>query len=226
MVRRLKKPVDRTEWFTTPQTVNAYCSYGLNTIVFPAAILQPPVFSIGADDALNYGAIGAVIGHEITHGFDDQGSKFDGKGNRKTWWTKQDRMRFEKKAKALINEFNGYTVAGGLKVNGQLTLGENIADLGGASIAYDAYKLHLMKTGKKNVGGFTPEQRFFFGLALFEREKNRPEIEKTLVLTDPHSPGKYRINGPASNLPEFYEAFGVQKGDRLYRAPKERAKIW
>ena len=226
VVRRLKKPVDRTEWFTTPQTVNAYCSYGLNTIVFPAAILQPPVFSIGADDALNYGAIGAVIGHEITHGFDDQGSKFDGKGNRKTWWTKQDRMRFEKKAKALINEFNGYTVAGGLKVNGQLTLGENIADLGGASIAYDAYKLHLMKTGKKNVGGFTPEQRFFFGLALFEREKNRPEIEKTLVLTDPHSPGKYRINGPASNLPEFYEAFGVQKGDRLYRAPKERAKIW
>lgn len=226
VIRRLKKPVDRGEWFMTPQTVNAYCSFGLNDIVFPAAILQPPFFSVDADDALNYGAMGSVIGHEITHGFDDQGSKFDGKGNRKTWWTKRDRAHFEKKAQVLVKEFNAYVVADGLKVNGQLTLGENIADLGGASIAYDAYKLRLAKTGRKDIDGFTPEQRFFLSLALFERENRRSEAEKTQVLTDPHSPGKFRTNGPASNLPEFYEAFGVKKGDKLYREPKDRAKIW
>ncbi len=226
IMRRLKKPVDRGEWFMSPQTVNAYCSFGLNDIVFPAAILQPPFFSTAADDALNYGAMGSVIGHEITHGFDDQGAKFDGKGNRKTWWTKEDRARFDKKARVLVKQFDRYVVADGLKVNGQLTLGENIADLGGASIAYDAYKLHLAKTERKGIDGFTPEQRFFFGLALFERENRRPEAEKTQVLTDPHSPGIYRINGPASNLPEFYEAFNVRKGDALYRDPKDRAKIW
>ncbi|MFA5998092.1 MAG: M13 family metallopeptidase [Candidatus Paceibacterota bacterium] len=226
VLRRLKKPVDRKEWFMTPQTVNAYCSFGLNDIVFPAAILQPPFFSVHADDAVNYGSIGAVIGHEITHSFDDQGSKFDGKGNRKTWWTKTDRARFDKKAKVLVKEFNTYKVAGGLAVNGQLTLGENIADLGGISIAFDAYRLRLARTGRKDIGGFTPEQRFFLSFALFERELRRPEAEKTQVLTDPHSPGQFRINGPASNLPEFYEAFGVQKGDALYRAPSERAKIW
>lgn len=226
VLRRLKKPVDRKEWFMTPQTVNAYCGFGLNDIVFPAAILQPPFFSVHADDAVNYGSIGTVIGHEITHSFDDQGSKFDGKGNRKTWWTKQDRARFEKKSKVLVKEFNGYTVAGGLKVNGQLTLGENIADLGGASIAFDAYKLRLARTGRMDIESFTPEQRFFLSFALFERENRRPEAEKTQVLTDPHSPGNFRINGPASNLPEFYEAFGVKNGDALYRDPKDRAKIW
>lgn len=225
-MKRLKKPVDRKEWFMTPQTVNAYCSFGLNDIVFPAAILQPPFFSKDQDDALNYGGIGTVIGHEITHGFDDQGAKFDGKGNRKTWWTKQDRARFDKKAKVLVKQFNEYTVADGLKVNGQLTLGENIADLGGASIAFDAFKLRLQKTGRKDVGGFTPEQRFFLGFALFERENRRPESEKVQVLTDPHSPGLFRINGPASNLPEFYEAFDVKKSDKLYREPRNRAKIW
>lgn len=226
-MRRLRKPVDRKEWFMSPQTVNAYCSFGLNDIVFPAAILQPPFFNAGAaDDALNYGAIGTVIGHEITHGFDDQGSKFDGKGNRKTWWMKTDSARFAKKAEVLVKQFSGYEVAGGLKVNGKLTLGENIADLGGASIAYDAYQLRLARTGRRDIGGFTPEQRFFLGFALFERENRRPEMEKTQVLTDPHSPGIFRINGPASNLPEFYVAFGVRKGDRLYRKPRERAKIW
>lgn len=226
VMRRLKKPVDRTEWFMTPQTVNAYCSFGLNDIVFPAAILQPPFFSKDADDALNYGGIGTVIGHEITHGFDDQGAKFDGKGNRKTWWTKEDRARFDKKAKVLVKEFNAYEVADGLKVNGRLTLGENIADLGGASIAYDAYQLRLAKTGREDINGFTPEQRFFLGFGLSERENRRPEAEKIQVLTDPHSPGIYRINGPASNLPEFYEAFNVRKGDKLYRESKNRAKIW
>ena len=226
VLRRLKKPVDRKEWFMTPQTVNAYCSFGLNDVVFPAAILQSPFFDPRADDAVNYGAMGSVIGHEITHSFDDQGSKFDGKGNRKTWWTKRDRARFEKKAKVLVKQFNEYTVAGGLKVNGQLTLGENIADLGGVSIAYDAYQRRLAKTGRKDIDGFTPEQRFFLSFALFERELRRPEAEKTQVLTDPHSPGLFRINGPASNLPEFYEAFGVTKGDTLYRNPSSRAKIW
>ncbi|MBU6388318.1 M13 family metallopeptidase [Patescibacteria group bacterium] len=225
-IRRLGKPVDRKEWFMSPQTVNAYCSYGLNDVVFPAAILQPPFFSLHADDALNYGSIGTVIGHEITHGFDDQGCKFDGKGNRKTWWTRTDSTRFTAKAKVLVKQFNGYTVAGGIRVNGQLTLGENIADLGGASIAYDAYRLHLARVGRADIGGLTPEQRFFFGFSLFDRENSRPEIEKMQVLTDPHSPPRFRVNGPLSNLPEFYEAFGVSRGDKLYRAPSDRAKIW
>lgn len=225
-MRRLKKPVDRAEWFMNPQTVNAYCSFGLNDIAFPAAILQPPFFSVEADDAVNYGAIGSVIGHEITHAFDDQGCKFDGKGNRLTWWLSKDTFNFTKKAKILVKQFNEYTVADGLKVNGQLTLGENIADLGGASIAYDAYQLRLAETGREDIDGYTPEQRFFLSLAVFERENERPESVKTSVLTDPHSPGIFRINGPASNLPEFYAAFNVQKGDKLYREPKDRAKIW
>ncbi|MFZ1075560.1 MAG: M13 family metallopeptidase [Minisyncoccia bacterium] len=225
-IQRLKKPVDRVEWHMTPQTVNAYYSFTLNDIVFPAAILQAPIFSPDADDAVNYGAIGSVIGHEITHGFDDQGAKFDGKGNRKTWWRKEDRARFDKKAEVLKKQFDTYAVADDVKVNGQLTLGENIADLGGASIAFDAYKLRLAKTGRKDIDGFTPEQRFFLGLAVFDSENMRPEAQKMRVLTDPHSPGIFRINGPASNLPEFYEAFGVKKGDKLYRDPNDRAKIW
>lgn len=224
--KRLLKPVDRKEWFMPPQMVNAYCSFGMNDIVFPAAILQSPFFNADADDALNYGAIGSVIGHEVTHGFDDQGSKFDGKGNKKVWWTKADRANFVKKSKRLITEFNEYEVAPGMKVNGKLTLGENIADLGGLSIAFDAYKLRLAKTGRRDIAGFTPEQRFFLGYAATERENERPEFRKTKVLTDPHSPSLFRVNGPLSNLPEFYEAFNVKKGDKLYRAPSSRAKIW
>jgi len=224
--RRLTKPVDRKEWFMSPQTVNAYCSFGMNDIVFPAAILQHPFFGVTSDDALNYGAIGSVIGHEITHGFDDQGCKFDGKGNRKTWWTPTDSKRFTAKSKKLVKEFDGYEVAPGSKVNGQLTLGENIADLGGLSIAFDAYQLRLKETGRTNIAGFTPEQRFFLGYAATEREQARLEYRKTLVVTDPHSPSEFRVNGPLSNLPEFYEAFGVKKGDKLYRAPADRAKIW
>src|SRR3989344_2073664 len=225
-VRRLKKKVDHDEWFMSPQTVNAYFSFGLNDIVFPAAILQHPFFDISADDAFNYGAIGSVIGHEITHGFDDQGSKFDGKGNRKTWWTRTDRTRFDKKAKQLVKEFNGYEVEKGIHVNGELTLGENIADLGGISIAFDAYKLRLAETDRKNIDGLTPEQRFFLGYACTEREQERPEYRKTMVMTDPHSPSRFRVNGPLSNLPEFYEAFSVKKGDKLFSAPSDRAKIW
>ncbi len=224
--RRLRKKVDRHEWFMSPQTVNAYCGFLLNEIVFPAAILQAPFFDLRADDAFNYGAIGSVIGHEITHGFDNQGSKFDGHGNKKVWWTKKDRAQFEAKTKILVEQFNTYKVAPGLFVNGVMTLGENIADLGGLSIAYDAYQLRLKKTGRKNKGGLTPEQRFFYGYAATERENERPEAIKTAVLTDEHPPSPFRVNGPMSNLPEFYEAFGVQKGDKLYREPKKRAKIW
>jgi putative endopeptidase len=225
-MRKLKSKVDRGEWFMYPQTVNAYFSPNLNDIVFPAAILQPPFFNLEGDDAVNYGAIGAVIGHEITHGFDDEGSKFDAKGNLKSWWTKEDRARFEKRAKVLKEQFDRYEVADGVKVNGKLTLGENIADLGGAAIALDAYKLRAIKNAEPLRDGFSPTERFFLGFAVFECENTRPEFEKMQVLTDPHSPGKFRINGPASNLPEFYAAFGVQKGDTLYRAPKDRAKIW
>lgn len=225
-MRKLGKPVDRTEWFMSPQTVNAYFNPGLNEIVFPAAILQKPFFDPAADAAVNYGAIGYTIGHEITHGFDDQGSKFDGKGNLKGWWTKSDRVRFDRKASVIARQYDGYEVAPGMKVNGKLTLGENIADLGGISIAFDAYTKHLEKAGRKDLGGFTPEQRFFLGCAQGERELARPEILKTIVMTDPHSPAEFRVNGPLSNLPEFYEAFGLKKGDKLYRELGKRARIW
>ncbi len=224
-MHKLGKPVDREEWFMTPQTVNAYYNQGTNEIVFPAAILQHPFFDASADDAVNYGAIGAVIGHEITHGFDDQGSKFDEKGNLKSWWTSLDRARFEKKARVVERQFNQYELHG-VKVNGKLTLGENIADLGGDAIAFAAYERHLKKTGRKIIDGFAPEQRFFLAKAQDWREIARPEHLKTSILTDPHSPDIFRVNGPLSNLTEFYEAFGVKKGDKLYRAPKARAKIW
>lgn len=226
--RKLGRALDRGEWFMYPQTVNAYNQFGLNDIVFPAAILQPPFFSLEADDAMNYGSIGTVIGHEMTHGFDDQGSKFDVNGNMRTWWTKRDAERFAAKTKLLAKQFDAYTVADGVHVNGKLTLGENVADLGGAAIAYDAYMMHLSNHPEKNVTieGFTPAERFFLAFSLFEREHSRPESEKLQVLTDPHSPGIFRINGPASNMSEFYEAFGVKKGDKLWRAPKDRAKIW
>lgn len=226
IMRRLFGKVDRAEWFMSPQTVNAYFSPNLNDIVFPAAILQPPFFSLDADDAVNYGTIGAVIGHEITHGFDDSGAKFDAKGNLKSWWTAEDKKQFEKRTEVLRKQFGEYEVADGVKVNGKLTLGENIADLGGAAIALDAYRLRAAKDAKVDIDGFSPTQRFFLGFAVFECESSRPEVQKTQVLTDPHSPGIFRINGPASNLPDFYEAFGVKKGDKLYRDPKNRAKIW
>ena len=225
-MRKLGKPVDRGEWFMYPQTVNAYFSPNMNDIVFPAAILQPPFFSLDSDNAVNYGTIGAVIGHEITHGFDDQGSQFDAKGNLKSWWTPADRKRFEKRAEVLRKQFDQYKVADNVKVNGKLTLGENIADLGGAAIALDAYRLRAARDAKTDIAGFSPTQRFFLGFAVFECENVRPEFEKMQVLTDQHAPGTFRINGPASNLPEFYESFGVKSGDKLYRPPGSRARIW
>ena len=224
-LKKLGKKVDRDEWHMTPQMVNAYYNPTTNTIAFPAAILQPPYFSSLQDDALNYGAIGGVIGHEMTHGFDDEGSQFDAHGDLKSWWTTEDRKRFERKAKVLEKQFNAYALHG-VKVNGKLTLGENIADLGGYAIALDAYHRHLAKVGHTVIDGLTPLQRFFFGMALDWRTLSRPEFQKTMMLIDPHSPEIFRTNGPVSNLPEFYEAFGVKKGDKLYRAPKERAKIW
>lgn len=225
-MKKLGKPIDRTEWFMTPQTVNAYCCFGLNDITFPAGILQPPFFSLTADDAVNYGAIGAVIGHEITHAFDDQGSKFDKEGNLKNWWTKEDRTRFMKLATIIKKQYDAYEVADGVRVNGQLTLGENIADHGGMAIALDAYHLRLKKTGRKNVDGFTPEQRFFHGFALFEQENASKEHEKMQVLTDPHSPGIFRINGPLSNLDAFYESYNVSPKDKMYRNPSIRTTVW
>lgn len=222
---RFGKKVNKNEWFMTPQTVNAYYSPNMNEIVFPAGILQPPFFDLYGDDALNYGAIGSVIGHEMTHGFDDQGAKFDHRGNFNNWWTKEDKKCFEQKAKRLVSQFNAYAI-GKMKMNGKLTLGENIADLGGLTIAYDAYQKHLKHTKRKTVKGFTPEQRFFLGAALVECSHERPESERTMVLIDPHSRPIFRVNGPASNMLEFYETYKVKRGDALYRNPRERAEIW
>ncbi len=223
---KLGKPIDRTEWHMWPQTVNAYFAATLNDIVFPAAILQWPFFDPKADDAVNYAGIGSVIGHEITHGFDDQGSKFDHKGNMRMWWTKQDVAKFTKKTKPFISQASKVIAAGEVYINGQLTQGENIADSGGLIIAFDAYQNHLKKTERKDIDGLTPEQRFFLGFAQMEREMTRPEVAKMHALTDPHAAGHWRINGPLSNFEPFYEAFGVKKGHKLYRDPKSRAQIW
>jgi len=225
-MRKLQGAIDRDEWFMSPQTVNAYHHSNLNDIAFPAAILQPPFFNLSADDAVNYAAIGSVIGHELTHGFDDNGAKFDGYGNLKNWWTPTDKKKFEAKGKLLAKQFDTYVVADGVHVNGNLTLGENIADLGGLVIAWKAYQTRLQKTGRTIINGLTPEARFFFGFAQQERELTRPEAQKTRVLTDPHSPAEFRINGPVSNFEPFYEIYNIKPGDKLYREPKNRAKIW
>jgi predicted metalloendopeptidase len=226
-IKRLRGPVDREEWFMNPQTVNAYFHPTLNEIVFPAAILQWPFFDPKADAAVNYGAIGSVIGHEITHGFDDQGSKYDARGNLKSWWSNTYRKKFTQRADLLVKQYNTYNVAPGVNVNGQLTLGENIADLGGLTIGYEAYQRHLTKTKThRDIDGFSPEERFFLGFSQAERMLTRPESEKTAVLTDPHSPSSFRVNGPAANFDPFYEVYKVKKGDKLYKDSKKRARIW
>ena len=223
---KIGKPVDRSEWMMTPQTVNAYYNPLLNEIVFPAAMLQPPYFDLTADDAVNYGAIGAVIGHEIGHGFDDQGSTFDGDGVMRNWWTDKDREAFKARTGALVSQYNEFKVFPDLNVNGAFTLGENIGDLGGLSIAYKAYKLSL--NGKKSpvLDGFTGEQRVFIGWAQVWQSKEREESLRNQVASDPHSPALFRINGTVRNIPEFYEAFNVKPGDSLYLAPEKRVKIW
>lgn len=226
MTEKLGKPIDRTEWQMLPHQVNAYYTPLLNEVVFPAAIMQPPFFDPMADDAVNYGGIGAVIGHELLHGFDDQGSKFDPKGNFAEWWTAEDRKKFEERTKILEEQFNEYEPEQGLKVNGKLTLGENIADLGGLTMAYEAYQLSLKNKERKAIDGFTPEQRFFLGWAQIWRINIRSEYLRQMLMTDPHSPGPYRVIGPLSNMQAFYNAFKIEKGNKLYRDPETRAIIW
>jgi putative endopeptidase len=206
--------------------VNAYYSATTNEITFPAAILRPPFFDLDADDAVNYGAIGTVIGHEISHGFDDSGRQFDGDGNLRDWWTTEDGGRFKARAGELEKQFAAYSVLDDRHVNGALTLGENIGDLSGIAIAYRAYKLSLGGKEASDIDGFTGDQRFFMGWAQVWRRKYRDEDLTKRLLTDPHSPSEFRVNGPASNLDEFYTAFGVKPGDRMYRPPDQRVKIW
>jgi putative endopeptidase len=222
----LGQPVDRTEWGMTPQTVNAYYNSSMNEIVFPAAILQPPFFNMAADNAVNYGGIGAVIGHEIGHGFDDQGSKYDGDGNLKSWWTDADRVEFEKRTKMLIAEYNAFEPLPGQHVNGALTIGENIGDLGGLSIAYKAYHIALGGKDAPVIDGMTGDQRFFLGWAQVWRGKQRDQALLNQLKTNPHSPAEYRANGTVRNIPAFYAAFDVKPGDGMYLPPDQRVKIW
>ena len=223
---KLGKPVDRREWGMTPQTVNAYYNPSLNEIVFPAAILQPPFFDLKADDAVNYGGIGAVIGHEIGHGFDDQGATFDGDGVMKNWWTPNDLTAFKAKTNALVAQYNGFKAFPDLNVNGDFTLGENIGDLGGLSIAIKAYKASLNGKEAPVMDGFTGMQRVFLGWGQVWGEKAREEAIRSQIAGDPHSPAKFRINGVVRNIPEFYEAFKIKSTDSLYLAPEKRVKIW
>lgn len=226
MTNKLGKPVDRTEWGMTPPTINAYYNPVNNEIAFPAGILQFPFFDFGADDAVIYGGIGSVIGHEMTHGFDDQGSQYAANGNLENWWTKEDAAKFKEKANQVVNQYNNYTVLDTLHVNGRLTLGENIADIGGLSIAYEAFtKTKQFKDGK-SIDGFTPAQRFFLSWAQIWRNNTLPETQAQLILTDPHSPGMYRANGAVVNNDAWYAAFNVKPGDKLYIAPENRVHIW
>ncbi len=225
---KLGQRVDRAEWHMTPQTVNAYYSPGMNEIVFPAAILQPPFFDPAADDAVNYGGIGAVIGHEIGHGFDDQGAKYDGDGNLKDWWTADDKKEFQKRTRALIEQYNAFQPRQlpGQAVNGALTVGENIGDLGGLTIAHKAYTLSRQGKDAPTIDGRTGPQRFFIGWAQVWRAKYRDAALARRVATDPHSPPEFRCNGVVRNLTEFYEAFGVKEGDQLWLPPAARVRIW
>ncbi len=228
-IAKIGKPVDRTEWGMTPQTVNAYYSAQKNEIVFPAAILQPPFFDANADDAINYGGIGAVIGHEMGHGYDDQGSKFDAQGNNTNWWTDADRTAFEARTAKLGAQFDGYEALPGKHVNGQLTMGENIGDLGGLNAAYTALQMALAKNpaaARRKIDGYTQDQRFFLNWARVWRGNIRPEAQLTLLNTDPHAPAKFRAIGAPSNMPEFARAFRCKTGDAMVRDGARQVKIW
>ncbi len=225
-IKKVGKPVDKTEWGMTPPTVNAYYNPSNNEIVFPAGILQFPFFDKDADDAINYGAIGAVIGHEMTHGFDDQGRQYDKDGNLKDWWTKTDADKFKTKVQVMINQYNGFTVLNNLHVNGSLTQGENLADIGGVAIAYQAFKNTEEGKSDKKIDGFTPDQRFFLSFAQVWRVKTRDETMRLRISSDPHSPEMYRTNGPLSNTEAFYKAFDIKPGDKMYRDEKDRVKVW
>ena len=220
------KAIDRGEWGMTPHTVNAYYNSSMNEIVFPAGILQPPFYDPKADDAVNYGGIGAVIGHEMTHGFDDQGRKSDASGNLRDWWTKEDGEKFMAKAAVVGKQFDAFSPLDSVHVNGNLTMGENLADLGGLTIAHQAFQKTAQSKGGKSIDGFTPEQRFFLGYAQIWRSNQRPEAMRQQIQTDPHSPGEYRTNGPLQNMPEFHAAFGCKDNDKMVRSVADRAKIW
>ncbi|MFY8025695.1 MAG: M13 family metallopeptidase [Sediminibacterium sp.] len=225
-IAKIGKPVDKAEWGMTAPTVNAYYNPTFNEIVFPAGILQFPFFDLNADDAINYGGIGMVIGHEMTHGFDDQGRQYDAKGNLKDWWVPADGEKFKVKAAAVVAQYNQFTVLDSMHVNGALTLGENLADIGGLAIAYDAFKLTKQGKSADKIDGFTPDQRFFLGYAQVWRLVNRDETMRTRITTDPHSPEEFRVNGPLANFEPFYKAFNVTEKNKLYRLPADRVKIW
>ena len=225
-IDKLGHPIDRAEWGMTPQTVNAYYNPELNEIVFPAAILQPPFFNAMADDAVNYGGIGAVIGHEISHGFDDQGSQYDEKGNLRDWWTKKDHAKFAAKTAALVKQYSAFSPLPGYFVNGELTLGENIADNSGLAIAFKAYKISLHGKPAPVIDGFTGEQRFYMGWGQVWQSKSRDAAVLVQIKTDPHSPAEFRGNGAVQNQPDFYKAFDVKAGNKMFVAPKDRVIIW
>lgn len=226
MAKKLGQPVDRSEWFMGPQTVNAYYNPTLNEIVFPAAILQPPFFYPEGDDAVNYGGIGMVIGHELTHGFDDQGRLFDGDGNLRSWWTAQDEAGFKEKTKSFVDLYNGFQPLPNVSINGNLTLGENIADLGGMVIAWEAFKIASANKQQPNISGLSPEQRFFLNFGQIWRGHDTPKSLEQKLYTDVHSPAKYRVTGVLSNFMPFYEVFQVQKGDGLYLEEQKRCSMW
>jgi len=226
MADKLGKPVDKTEWGMTPPTVNAYYNPSFNEIVFPAGILQFPFFAFNADDAINYGAIGAVIGHEMTHGFDDQGRQYDAAGNLKEWWTKADAEKFKAKADKVVALYNNFSLLDNQHVNGALTLGENLADIGGLNIAYDAYKLTEQSKSDKKIDGFTPDQRFFLSYAQVWRIKTRDESMRVRLKTDPHSPEMFRVNGAVYNMEAFYKAFNIPTTAKMYLAPANRLGVW
>ena len=225
-IAKVGKVVDRTEWGTTPPTVTAYNNPPLNEIVFPAGILQPPYFDLSADDALNYGGIGMVIGHEITHSFDDQGAQYDKVGNVKNWWKDDDFKKFKAKTQQVIEQYNQFTVLDSLHVKGALTVGENTADIAGIAIAFDAFKLTQQGKSDVKIDGFTPEQRFFISIARIWRVKTKDAFMRMYVNTNPHSPAQWRVNGPLMNFTPFYKAFNVQPGDKMYKPEKERITVW
>ncbi|TLV03952.1 M13 family metallopeptidase [Dyadobacter luticola] len=223
---KLGKPVDRTEWHTTPPTVTAYNNPPLNEIVFPAGILQPPYFDVNADDALNYGGIGMVIGHEITHSFDDQGAQYDKVGNVTDWWTKADYTKFKAKTQQVIDQYDKFTVLDSMHIKGALTVGENTADIAGVAIAYDAFKMTEQGKDTTRLDGFTPDQRFFISIARIWRVKTRDAYMAMYVNTNPHSPARWRVNGPLMNFTPFYKAFNVQPGDKMFKPEKDRIVVW
>lgn len=225
-IAKVDQPVDRTEWYTTPPTVTAYNNPPLNEIVFPAGILQSPYFDLNADDALNYGGIGMVIGHEITHSFDDQGAQYDKVGNVTDWWTKDDYEKFKTRTQQVIDQYSSFTVLDSVHLKGALTVGENTADIAGVAIAYDAFKLTQQGQDTTKLDGFTPDQRFFISIARIWRVKTRDEFLRMYVNTNPHSPAKWRVNGPLMNFTPFYNAFNVQPGDKMYKPESERIVVW